>query len=382
MSTRATGTPSACSPAATTICRTRAVTEARSTPKRAVTVIVTSAAAGVPVRRPDRRPARCGSCGRAAPPSGPPRAAAPRPRPGGSAGPGRAARPASSTSCGRNSVRTASITRSSTDGGGSSGSAAIRCTTRRRPPASANAAAAVRAGALVLVGRRAGLGAVPDQRRVPAAGQRGDRPVRAGRRSRGVSPPRSHHLRQPHPGAVDPPAHGILARPGDLRRSRRTRGPPARAAPSRPAARRAGPGAPGRARPARRRARRSARGSPGPGRRSSTSLDRDRPAPAQHAEAAVGDDAVHPGGERRVAAEPADPPPRVDQRLLQRVLGLARVAHHPHRDPVERGLVAAGQRLERGGRRPPGRARPASARRARPSSSGEERPGPRVPMGR
>ena len=50
-----------------------------------------------------------------------------------------------------------------------------------------------------------------------------------------------------------------------------------------------------------------------------------------------------------VGAEAVDPPPGVDQRLLQRVLGLHRVAQHPHREPVERGLVAPGERLERVG---------------------------------
>ena len=122
-----------------------------------------------------------------------------------------------SRSCGRNSVRTAPPSPAPAP------TAAARAA--RRPsgaPAASQPAGvgdgrpAVRAAALVLVGRQPGLGAVPDQRRVPAAGQRRDR---AGRRS----PIRASHRHARITSASRTRARWIRPRtasslgPGDLR---------------------------------------------------------------------------------------------------------------------------------------------------------------------
>ena len=171
MSTRATGTPNARSPVEISTWRTRAVTDARFTPNRAVTPIVTCSGPGSPsaipgswairqlrARRPSIESTTCRSAAAAA---------------------GRASHdpsPSSRRSCGR---------RSADDGRHD-----LLDQVRRRPqllgghPADQagepfpvrHGRAAVRAGALVLV-EDARLGVLPDPGRVAPAGQQIDRRV-------------------------------------------------------------------------------------------------------------------------------------------------------------------------------------------------------------
>ena len=68
---------------------------------------------------------------------------------------------------------------------------------------------------------------------------------------------------------------------------------------------------------------------------------------AQTGERGVHGDAVQPGRETRLPAEVAEPLPRLDERVLQRLLGLGRIRMQPQADRVDPRVMAPVQPLER-----------------------------------
>ena len=75
-------------------------------------------------------------------------------------------------------------------------------------------------------------------------------------------------------------------------------------------------------------------------------LGRPHRSPPGEVEAGVDDDAVQPGRHRRAAAEPGGAPVRREQRVLQRVGGVLRVAESPQRDRPQPVAVPGDQLAE------------------------------------